>query len=79
MAEVLDFLENSGLRRPHPHRNKYEALCERFSGKKAKVTYIPKSALAIIRNFFRLFEFTWNIADRLQFSELSTNNLAFNN
>ena len=23
-----------------------------------------------MRNFFRLFEFTWNIADRLQFGEI---------
>jgi uncharacterized protein YbjT (DUF2867 family) len=48
------------------------SLCERLSGKKAKITYIPKFILVILRRFFRFFEFTWNIADRLQFSELVT-------
>jgi len=26
----------------------------------------------LLRRFFRFFEFTWNIADRLQFAELET-------
>lgn len=46
------------------------ALCERLSGKEAKVLYIPGILLGSLRRFLRLFEFTWNIADRLQFSEL---------
>jgi uncharacterized protein YbjT (DUF2867 family) len=46
------------------------ALCERLSGKKARVSYIPNFALGGLRRFFRFFEFTWNISDRLQFSEL---------
>tara|TARA_B100000683_G_scaffold277676_1_gene337949 strand:+ start:308 stop:1255 length:948 start_codon:yes stop_codon:yes gene_type:complete len=43
-------------------------LCERLSGETAQVSYIPFTVLGILRRFFRLFEFTWNIADRLQFS-----------
>ena len=46
------------------------ALCERLSGKTAKVLYIPGILLSILSRFLRLFEFTWNISDRLQFSEL---------
>ena len=47
------------------------ALCERLSGKKAKVLYIPSLVLMGLSRFLRFFEFTWNISDRLQFSELT--------
>jgi uncharacterized protein YbjT (DUF2867 family) len=46
-------------------------LCERFSGKTAKISYIPVFAFGFLQRFFRFFEFTWNIADRLQFGEVS--------
>lgn len=49
-------------------------LCERLCGKTAKISYIPFLAFSILRRFFRFFEFTWNIADRLQFGELSNGN-----
>ena len=45
-------------------------LCERLSGKTANISYIPVFAFGILRRFFRFFEFTWNIADRLQFGEI---------
>jgi len=45
-------------------------LCERLSGETAQVSYIPFLAIGFLRRFFRFFEFTWNIADRLQFSEV---------
>ena len=45
-------------------------LCERLSGKTANISYIPFFAFSILRRFFRLFEFTWNIADGLQFGEI---------
>jgi len=48
-------------------------LCERLSGKTAKISYIPVILFGVLRRFFRLFEFTWNIADRLQFGEISNN------
>lgn len=47
------------------------ALCERLSGKTAKVFYIPSLLLSALSRFLRFFEFTWNISDRLQFSELN--------
>lgn len=46
-------------------------LCERLSGKTAKISYIPVFAFSILRRFFRFFEFTWNISDRLQFGEIT--------
>ena len=46
-------------------------LCERLSGKTANISYIPFIAFSILRRFFRLFEYTWNIADRLQFGEIA--------
>jgi uncharacterized protein YbjT (DUF2867 family) len=45
-------------------------LCERLSGKTANISYIPFIAFSVLRRFFRFFEFTWNIADRLQFGEI---------
>ena len=46
-------------------------LCERLSGQTANITYIPSFAFIVLRTFFRNFQSTWNIADRLQFGELS--------
>ena len=46
-------------------------LCERLSGKTANISYIPFIAFSLLRRFFRFFESTWNIADRLQFGEIS--------
>lgn len=52
------------------------ALCERLSGKTAKVIYMPPFLLTILSRFLRLFEFTWNISDRLQFSEFTTGEIS---
>jgi len=48
-------------------------LCERLSGKTANISYIPVFAFGFLGKFFRFFEFTWNIADRLQFGEIANN------
>jgi uncharacterized protein YbjT (DUF2867 family) len=45
-------------------------FCEKLSGEKAKISYIPGVVLLVVKNIFRSLEFTWNIADRLQFSEI---------
>lgn len=50
-------------------------LCERLSGKTAKISYIPLIAFSILQRFFRFFEFTWNIADRLQFGEIGNSSI----
>nr|WKK50221.1 Ycf39 [Ochrosphaera neapolitana] len=48
-------------------------LCERLSGQKAKISYLPAFILTTLRSILRSLEFTWNIADRLQFSEILQN------
>ena len=48
-------------------------LCERLSGQQAKISYIPSVFFTVLKVIFRSLEFTWNIADRLQFSEISRN------
>ena len=45
-------------------------LCERLSGQQAKISYLPGFILNSLKTILRSFEFTWNIADRLQFSEV---------
>jgi uncharacterized protein YbjT (DUF2867 family) len=47
-------------------------LCERLSGQQAKVTRRSANLLRAVRQVFRFFEWTWNIADRLAFSEVRT-------
>ncbi|KAM3103038.1 SDR family oxidoreductase [Phormidesmis sp. 146-12] len=45
-------------------------LCERLSGKEARVSTMPIGLLRAIRRFARFFQWTWNIADRLAFTEV---------
>lgn len=44
------------------------ALCERLSGKNARVLRIPLGVLTVTRQVLRRFQWTWNIADRLAFA-----------
>jgi uncharacterized protein YbjT (DUF2867 family) len=45
-------------------------LCERLSGREAKVTRMPIGLLRSIRRLARFFQWTWNVADRLAFTEV---------
>lgn len=45
-------------------------LCERLSGKEARISRMPIQLLRAIRRFARFFQWTWNIADRLAFTEV---------
>nr|YP_009550261.1 hypothetical protein [Tisochrysis lutea]AZW07322.1 hypothetical protein [Tisochrysis lutea] len=45
-------------------------ICERLSGNKANRSYLPLILLTSLRSVLRSLEFTWNIADRLQFAEI---------
>lgn len=45
-------------------------LCERLSGRTARIAKIPLGALRFIRQFTRCFQWTYNISDRLAFAEI---------
>jgi uncharacterized protein YbjT (DUF2867 family) len=46
------------------------SLCERLSNKEAKVTTLPIGVIRAMRQTFRFFEWSWNAADRLAFTEV---------
>ncbi|NER37067.1 MAG: SDR family oxidoreductase [Oscillatoria sp. SIO1A7] len=46
------------------------AVCERLSGKTAKVNRTPLSLLRAVRQIAMFFQWTWNVADRLAFAEV---------
>lgn len=45
-------------------------LCERLSGKTARITRMPLNLLRTIRNMLRFFQWGWNVSDRLSFTEV---------
>ncbi|MGC8451753.1 MAG: SDR family oxidoreductase [Cylindrospermopsis raciborskii] len=45
-------------------------ICERLSGKDAKITRMPLSLLRGVQGLLRFFQWGWNVADRLAFSEV---------
>ncbi|HIK31142.1 MAG TPA: SDR family oxidoreductase [Oscillatoriales cyanobacterium M59_W2019_021] len=45
-------------------------LCERLSGRTAKVTRVPLEVLRVVRQGARFFQWSWNVADRLAFAEV---------
>nr|QCI05427.1 hypothetical protein [Crouania attenuata] len=45
-------------------------LCEKISGQKAKITKVPIVILKVSRQFMSIFQWTWNIAGRLAFTEV---------
>lgn len=45
-------------------------LCERLSGKDAKIARLPLALLRGIGGFLRFFQWGWNVADRLAFAEV---------
>ncbi|MEH1777902.1 MAG: SDR family oxidoreductase [Nostoc sp.] len=45
-------------------------LCERLSGKDARVTRMPINLLRAVRVIMRFFQWGWNVADRLAFTEV---------
>ncbi|GAX44394.1 NmrA family protein [Tolypothrix sp. NIES-4075] len=46
------------------------SLCERLSGKEAKITRMPLNLLRAVRSITRFFQWGWNVADRLAFTEV---------
>nr|QCI04199.1 hypothetical protein [Anotrichium furcellatum] len=45
-------------------------LCEKISGKKAKIVQVPLYIIEIMKNCINFFEWGWNIGDRLAFIEI---------
>jgi uncharacterized protein YbjT (DUF2867 family) len=50
--------------------NEIIRLCERLSGEKAKITRTNINVLRTFGNLARLFQWSWNVADRLAFAEV---------
>jgi uncharacterized protein YbjT (DUF2867 family) len=46
------------------------SVCERLSGKTARVTRMPVNLLRTIRSSLRFFQWGWNVSDRLAFTEV---------
>jgi uncharacterized protein YbjT (DUF2867 family) len=46
------------------------SLCERLSGKEARITRMPINLLRTVRRVLRFFQWGWNVADRLAFTEV---------
>ncbi|MBV8882892.1 MAG: SDR family oxidoreductase [Chroococcidiopsidaceae cyanobacterium CP_BM_RX_35] len=46
------------------------SLCERLSGQEARVTRMPLNLLRTVRRVSRFFQWGWNLADRLAFTEV---------
>jgi uncharacterized protein YbjT (DUF2867 family) len=46
------------------------SLCERLTGKQAKVTRMPLNLVRTMRQVSRFFQWGWNVADRLAFAEV---------
>lgn len=49
------------------------ALCERLSGRDARITRMPINLLRTMRRVSRFFQWGWNVADRLAFTEVLAN------
>lgn len=45
-------------------------VCEKLSGQKAKISTIPIWFLQLARNITQIFEWSWNISERLAFSKI---------
>ncbi|WP_071187103.1 SDR family oxidoreductase [Trichormus sp. NMC-1] len=46
------------------------SICERLSGKDARVTRMPIGLLRTVQRLLRCFQWGWNVADRLAFTEV---------
>ena len=53
-------------------------LCENLSDRDAKVTRMPLALLRTVQNFLRFFQWGWNVADRLAFTEVLASGKALN-
>nr|QVY57918.1 hypothetical protein [Betaphycus gelatinus] len=53
-------------------------LCEKLSGKRANISKVPIYLLILARQFTNLFQWMWNISERLTFTEIIARGDIFN-
>ncbi|MCI3281770.1 SDR family oxidoreductase [Synechococcus sp. PCC 6717] len=53
-------------------------LCENLSGQEAKITRLPIGVLRATRQLTQWFQWTWNISDRLAFTEVIASGMSLN-
>nr|YP_010902464.1 hypothetical protein REP52_pgp118 [Hypnea nidifica]WCH54319.1 hypothetical protein [Hypnea nidifica] len=53
-------------------------LCEKLSGQRSKIIIIPVYLLKFTQQFTKLFQWSWNISDRLAFTEVISRGDNFN-
>lgn len=53
-------------------------LCEKLSGRRANISKVPIYLLILARQFTNLFQWTWNISERLTFTEVIAQGDNFN-
>ncbi|AKG24211.1 SDR family oxidoreductase [Calothrix sp. 336/3] len=54
------------------------SVCERLSGKDARVTRMPMGLLRAMRGLLRFFQWGWNVSDRLAFTEVLASGKSLN-
>lgn len=54
------------------------SVCERLSGKEARITRMPINLLRTMRRVIRFFQWGWNVADRLAFTEVLASGIPLN-
>lgn len=68
----LSFSETQNLKLPLAGQNTWNSiqiikLCEKLSGQRCKISYVPINFLKFARELTKFFQWTWNISERLAF------------